>query len=81
MKKELKVVEVGVAVFVCEGGNDVGEILLFVLLGSLTPAALIAFVVDLLILLLSSLLLVLAALVSPVLPLVIMLTPPALPPW
>jgi hypothetical protein len=39
-----------VAVFFCEGGNDGGEILLFVLLGSLPPAALIAFLVDLLIL-------------------------------
>jgi hypothetical protein len=50
MKKELKVVDVGVAVFFSGGGNDVGEILLFVLLGSLPPAALIAFLVDLLIL-------------------------------
>jgi hypothetical protein len=51
MKKELKVVDGGVAVFFCEGGNDGGEILLFVLLWSVPPPAVsIVFLVDLLIL-------------------------------
>jgi hypothetical protein len=49
-KERMKIVDGGVAVFFCEGGNVGGEILLLVLLGSLPPAALIAFLVDLLIL-------------------------------
>jgi hypothetical protein len=50
----LKVVDGGVAVFFRDGGNDGGEILLFVLLGFLPPSASIAFLVDLLILVVGS---------------------------
>jgi hypothetical protein len=46
----MKVGDGGVAVFFCEGGIVGGEILLLVLLGSLPPAALIAFLVEFLIL-------------------------------
>jgi hypothetical protein len=46
----MKVVNGGVAVFFCKGGNVCGEIPLLVLLGSLPPAAFIAFLVEFLIL-------------------------------